>query len=100
MRFKLKRKKRFTIEGIERSINNLRRQLIALKAMLRGMKTQPPESTLVMLIKQAIEEIIDDKNIAMRVEEGSNETQTRLKIIDADTNDSLIVTITDLGWMI
>lgn len=71
--------------------------------MLRGMRKELPESSLMMWIKQAIEEIIEDENIAMRVSEGSNETKTVLKIINADDNTSVIVTIEDfsalfLGW--
>ncbi len=47
----------------------------------------------------AIDNYISDKNIAYRRDDESDETQTILTIINADTNSSAIVRITNMDWM-
>ena len=58
------------------------------------------EKTVSREVLDAINDYIDDKNIAYRVDDDqSDDTQTVIKIINADNNSTAIVRITDMDWI-
>ena len=82
-------------------LDQLQSNINAQRKLLNNMLgVSDDDLTMTEQIVLAIDNYIEDKNIAYRVDDDeSNETVKILKIINADTNSTAVVKIINMDWM-
>ena len=83
------------------SLDQIQRMVNAQRKILKGMLgISEEEIPVAKEVINAIDDYISDKNIAYKIDnEQSNEIVTVLKIINADTNSTATVSITNMDWI-
>lgn len=82
-------------------LDQLQSNINAQRKLLNNMLgVSDDDLTMTEQIVLAIDNYIEDKNIAYRVDDNeSNETVKVLKIVNADTNSTAVVKIINMDWM-